>query len=305
MDSHLYIAHHGIKGQKWGVKHGPPYPLDDNQKSYSEKRLSNEIKVNSQSKSQDRIPNKSGSVVNGAKQFYSDHEKEIKIGLAVAGTALAVYGAYKLYQNVPMKSYGAFSYATSDPLLETLGRYSDAAPRIPSNVTFHRISREAVADYTDAGSAYVSYLFRDNAKYVSAGNHAGAFPGGSRGFVHTLRPTEQVRVASARQMAELFLEQHPTASDQQFRYIATHGFIEWDSDDLSDDLVLRRSREMASSFRQLLLDRGYNAIVDLEDAGHSSEAPLILLNPSTMATNARRIINPERVVARLVSQRSK
>lgn len=24
-----FLAHHGIKGQKWGVKHGPPYPLDD------------------------------------------------------------------------------------------------------------------------------------------------------------------------------------------------------------------------------------------------------------------------------------
>lgn len=24
-----YLAHHGIKGQKWGVKNGPPYPLDE------------------------------------------------------------------------------------------------------------------------------------------------------------------------------------------------------------------------------------------------------------------------------------
>ena len=24
----LYLAHHGIHGQKWGVQHGPPYPLD-------------------------------------------------------------------------------------------------------------------------------------------------------------------------------------------------------------------------------------------------------------------------------------
>lgn len=24
----LYLVHHGIKGQKWGVRHGPPYPLD-------------------------------------------------------------------------------------------------------------------------------------------------------------------------------------------------------------------------------------------------------------------------------------
>lgn len=24
-----YLVHHGIKGQRWGVKHGPPYPIDD------------------------------------------------------------------------------------------------------------------------------------------------------------------------------------------------------------------------------------------------------------------------------------
>lgn len=24
----MYLMHHGIKGQKWGVKHGPPYPLE-------------------------------------------------------------------------------------------------------------------------------------------------------------------------------------------------------------------------------------------------------------------------------------
>lgn len=24
-----YLAHHGVKGQKWGVQHGPPYPLDE------------------------------------------------------------------------------------------------------------------------------------------------------------------------------------------------------------------------------------------------------------------------------------
>lgn len=23
-----YLEHHGIQGQKWGIKHGPPYPLD-------------------------------------------------------------------------------------------------------------------------------------------------------------------------------------------------------------------------------------------------------------------------------------
>ena len=31
-----YLAHHGIKGQQWGVRNGPPYPLKDSNKSSSE-----------------------------------------------------------------------------------------------------------------------------------------------------------------------------------------------------------------------------------------------------------------------------
>ena len=33
------IVHHGIKGQKWGVQNGPPYPLDESDKSERERTL--------------------------------------------------------------------------------------------------------------------------------------------------------------------------------------------------------------------------------------------------------------------------
>ena len=33
-----WLAHHGIKGQKWGKMQGPPYPLTDNQRSFEENR---------------------------------------------------------------------------------------------------------------------------------------------------------------------------------------------------------------------------------------------------------------------------
>ena len=34
----LYLAHHGIKGQKWGKRNGPPYPLDAQDHSAAEKK---------------------------------------------------------------------------------------------------------------------------------------------------------------------------------------------------------------------------------------------------------------------------
>ena len=36
-----YLSHHGIKGQKWGKKNGPPYPLD----SKTAERVKSKAKV--------------------------------------------------------------------------------------------------------------------------------------------------------------------------------------------------------------------------------------------------------------------
>lgn len=38
----IFIAHHGIKGQTWGVRNGPPYPLRVGAKSAKEKRAEKE-----------------------------------------------------------------------------------------------------------------------------------------------------------------------------------------------------------------------------------------------------------------------
>lgn len=35
--NYAYLKHHGILGQKWGKKNGPPYPLDASDHSSSEK----------------------------------------------------------------------------------------------------------------------------------------------------------------------------------------------------------------------------------------------------------------------------
>lgn len=46
-----WLKHHGIKGQKWGVKRGPPYPLTPEAKSYKDKPPIDEVLAKSRTRS--------------------------------------------------------------------------------------------------------------------------------------------------------------------------------------------------------------------------------------------------------------
>ena len=49
----MFLSHHGIKGQRWGVKNGPPYPLKakDHSKSEQSAGWRSSLKGSSKSKS--------------------------------------------------------------------------------------------------------------------------------------------------------------------------------------------------------------------------------------------------------------
>lgn len=119
MEQRFYLAHHGIKGQKWDVKNGPPYPLGSSQKSYAEKkhisiskRLAND-KIKGR-KSDNATSTKPKRLTHRDKliQKYRDEgmpsseakraadkrisiEKKVAIGVAVTAAAVTAYGVYK------------------------------------------------------------------------------------------------------------------------------------------------------------------------------------------------------------------
>lgn len=90
-----YIEHHGILGQRWGVRRFQN--KDGSLKPAGEKRYYEDAK----SARKDSKTTSSSTETETKKKGLSDKQKKaIKIGAAAVGTALAAYGGYKLYQSV-------------------------------------------------------------------------------------------------------------------------------------------------------------------------------------------------------------
>lgn len=83
-----YLIHHGILGQKWGVKNGPPYPLEARNHSASEKKAGWQ-------KSLDKSSGRSDNT----KRTKVKQNRAVKIGTNAAVAALSIYGIYKLKQS--------------------------------------------------------------------------------------------------------------------------------------------------------------------------------------------------------------
>lgn len=93
--NYAYLKHHGILGQKWGKKNGPPYPLGASDHSTSEKKARWRKSLDKDSSDNDN-----------KKRCLSDKQKKaIKIGATVAVTALAAYGTYHLVKSGKLDNY--------------------------------------------------------------------------------------------------------------------------------------------------------------------------------------------------------
>ena len=119
-----YLMHHGIAGQKWGRRNGPPYPLSAGAHSASEKkagwRKSLDKSSGSTSTSRSKPPKtssvkKAKGAANKKLSRFTPEQKEkakkvaitaLKVAGAVAITAAAAYAGYKGVGLVRKAMYG-------------------------------------------------------------------------------------------------------------------------------------------------------------------------------------------------------
>lgn len=106
--NYAYLKHHGILGQKWGKKNGPPYPLGASDHSTSEKKAGWRKSLDKDSSDNDN-----------KKRGLSDKQKKaIKIGATVAVTALAAYGTYRLVKSGKLDNYIDIGKSKTETLLK-------------------------------------------------------------------------------------------------------------------------------------------------------------------------------------------
>lgn len=156
-----YLAHHGILGQKWGKKNGPPYPLDASDHSASEKRARWRKSLDKDGPAK---YNKSGSSKKGErseKNGLTDKQKRaLKVAAVAVAAALATYGGYKLYKSGKLDGLIEKGKGTVDKLLadknianQKVAGFSDfpkytvkAAVQVDSSTGFKLGAKETVSE---------------------------------------------------------------------------------------------------------------------------------------------------------------
>lgn len=316
----LYLEHFGIKGQKWGVEHGPPYPLGSESSTgravkknakpkktivskLKDKKASYDKKVEKKYKQTEEKYKKLGMSDEEAHQKIEAKKKVdkiLKISAGVAVAALATYGAYKYFHN-PVKRD---QFIPKGAKLDTLTNFKDRA----ENGYYYAALEKNKGDIMKyrAGWGSTNKLVKDaTGKYITQKENK---------LKLQTKTTDKIKVASHKTAMKTFQKmmkddpEFKAAVEKSVELHKPNGFFginkyKWNELKTDKERFMAFSQRMAdrtagghdlphySKFMWELKKQGYGALVDSNDLkgaggfGYQTKNPIILFDNSKYVTD--------------------
>lgn len=347
------LVHHGILGQKWGKRNGPPYPLDYRSHSKEEKDKNPKSRISSGEESSEykkhQPPKKSASSSRSKKEsvrsansnddftrkilkknpnaavvnpslldWAKAHKKEIAIGVGVAAAVaigailVSKYGRAAVppvktpqtppsikipFEKVKGDANGfksnehrflAYWFTKDahrfDPITEAefLSMPNDKIVLSPGAKMF-RVSKGLHYDVRD-GIEYVSFKPEDRDRYLGFLPHMWRGNGGTSKrlfYEMELAASSKIIAPGKKESIEILeaaiKELRPKMSKAEIHKIVLRDFYQYQV------ALADRGSQISDEYFAEAARRGYNAVVDWNDAGRLADAPLILLNAKKSA----------------------
>ncbi|MCD8119748.1 MAG: hypothetical protein LUE29_09785 [Lachnospiraceae bacterium] len=292
------LYHHGILGQKWDKRNGPPYPLDASDHSSSEKKAGwrDSLKKTVSSAKQKHQSNlekkyeKKGMSSSDAEAAAKKRMKVEKVVAAAGAVTLAAAAAYTVKNKF-------------------CAEYTDSV--LKKGTKFQTIATDQ--DISGRSRIYAAQTKRDKVIYKGLyGNQLAQ--SGKKVFNITTEASDDIKVPSRKKAAEVFADLYK--SDSTFRQQVDSNMSTYKNAGLgakqkklfskitsgmSDSQLVKEGYDAfniglanytngaADTFYSKLKSLGYNAIVDMNDSKYSSfksSKPVILFDTGSLVTSA-------------------
>ncbi len=302
------LAHHGILGQKWGKRNGPPYPLDAEDHSKAEQKAGWRKSLDKPTQKTKVAGQKSESgKVESPKKGLTDKQKKIIKGVLIATAAVGVTTAMVYASKKANFDQEYFNNSMLKRNVAEIGlnNLDDKDLVFEKGFEFHRMSTREFEDYGSSDKVYAAFKPEDINRYKAKlpdffkqWKENGVDLEPNKLYDIALKANTEIRSPSAKKRVEAFVD---LFEDSSFRAKLSKSFGV--SPDMFDAMVKYRmggnKKAALSLYEQFALalngkgefaeapkmyfdkirSMGYNAIVDDNDAGKLSETPMILLDP--------------------------